>query len=108
MEEAYRWVCKTRKDVGPNNGVWDLLFNWQEVKLELIKELRNDSYHLSPLRRYIIEDQRFDCWDARDALVLKAVAIVLSEILTIDIPLSCTNVKDHGGCKKLYEKYKIN
>jgi RNA-directed DNA polymerase len=109
LEEAYCWACKTCKDTGPNNVIWDLRFNWQEIKPELIKELRNDSYHLFPLRRYITDGEGFDCWDvSRDTLVLKAIAIVLSEALAIDIPSCCTKAKDLWGCKKSIREVQSN
>lgn len=100
LDQAYQWICKSRKDAGHNNSVWDLRFNWDKIKITLIKELRDNSYHLSPLCRYSIEDQFLDCWDARDAVVLKAIAIVLTKILVVEIPLCCTHVKGHGGSKK--------
>jgi RNA-directed DNA polymerase len=100
LDQAYRWICKSRENTSCNNSIWDLRFNWEEDKEKLKDALRNNCYHLSPLRRYSIDGQGIDCWEACDAVVLKAIAIVLAEILEVDIPLCCTYIKGHGGSKK--------
>lgn len=71
---AYAWVCKTRLHFGPNHNIWDLRFTWVNLKSQLIQVLRNNTYHLSPLKRYRLDDKMLDCWEAQDALMLKALA----------------------------------
>ncbi len=43
------------------------------------------------------DDEEIDLWSARDALVLKALAIVLAKHLPVSP--RCTHVKGHGGAK---------
>jgi RNA-directed DNA polymerase len=100
LEQAYQAVCKSRKNSSHNNGIWDVRFNWSKYKIKLKKMLLDGSYHLSPLCRYDIDEQQIDCWEAQDAIVLKAVAIVLSRVLETQIPICCTHIKGHGGGKK--------
>lgn len=40
---------------------------------------------------------RSNFWSTRDALVLKALAIILAKVLPVSA--RCTNVKGHGGAK---------
>ena len=100
LEQAYQWICKSSNNVGHNNSVWDLRFNWEKIKEQLKNALLNNTYQLSPLRRYSIAEQTIDCWDAQDAVVLKAIAIVVAQVLEIDMPSCCTHIKGHGGSKK--------
>ena len=72
LEQAYQWICKSSNNVGHNNSVWNLRSNWEKIKEQLKNALRNNTYHLSPLRRYSIAEQTIDCWDAQDVVVLKA------------------------------------
>ena len=66
------------------------------VKATLRGELLAGRYRLGPLRRVVNRDgDRLDLWAARDAVVLKALALVLGPRL----PCSrrCTHLKGHGG-----------
>ncbi len=50
------------------------------------------------LTRITLKDgEEIDLWSARDALVLKALAIVLAKHLPVST--RCTHVKGHGGAK---------
>ena len=100
LEEAFCWLCKTRQHSSYNNSVWHLRSNWGTAKVELQKALRRNTYHLSPLKRYVIEDRAIDCWDAKDAVVLKALSLVLYKIFKLDVSQHCTHVKGHGGLKR--------
>ncbi len=44
-------------------------------------------------------ERRTELWSARDALVLKAMAIVLGEYLKPVLSHNCYHLKDHGGAK---------
>ena len=43
------------------------------------------------------DGEEVDLWSARDALVLKALTIVLADVLPVSV--RCTHVKGHGGAK---------
>ena len=45
----------------------------------------------------LVDGEDVDLWSARDALVLKAITIVLAKHLPIST--RCTHVKGHGGAK---------
>ena len=70
-----------------------------EFSPDLQEELAAGRYRFSPLSRVIRRDQNdIDLWSAPDALVLKCLALVLSQRL----PLSkrCFHIKGSGGRKR--------
>ncbi len=98
IDEAYEWVCKQRHHHPPNADIWHLRFHWDREKYRLIQELDNNTYRFDPLE--VVTKANGDTlhlWSARDALVLKCLALLLARYL----PLSshCTHVKGHGGLK---------
>jgi len=104
IDAAYAWVCAARINTSHNNSIWDLRFTWDALKPQLIQALRNNEYHLSPLKRYQIDNQYYDSWEAQDALILKALSLVLTKHLKQELPISCAHLKDHGGSKQTLTK----
>ena len=56
-------------------------------------------YRLSPTRRMHIEGEVLEIWSAEDALVLKAVSIVLSRELHGELSPRCFHLAGRGGAK---------
>ena len=62
------------------------------------RTLRSGSFRFSLLTRITLKDgEETDLWSARDALVLKALALVLGEHLPVSH--RCTHLKGNGGAK---------
>ena len=80
LEIAFDWVSKRRIDYS-HNSVWDLRRNWQEIKPEIQQALVSGDYTFSPLREIRMDSEVIELWCAKDALVLKALAIILGEEL---------------------------
>jgi hypothetical protein len=78
-------------------AIADVRWRWAEIKPQLQRELRAGQFRCEPVRRFQSDDGVIDVWPALEALVLKAVAIVLSRRLAI--PPSCYHVAGHGGAK---------
>lgn len=97
MEQAYRWLCRKRNRHGHNQDVWDLRWRWGEEKKRIRKGLLAGHYRLDAQKAFVGCGEVLELWNARDALVLKAVTIVLSSHLLPKIPAVCHHVKDHGG-----------
>ena len=71
-DSAYEWLCRRRRDYSANADVWALRRCWPREKEEIKGEL------LSLLTRITLKDgEDTDLWSARNALVLKALALVL-------------------------------
>ena len=106
LDVAYHWLCQTRLSRGPNNDVWHCRFHWTELKPKLQTQLQTGDYMFSPLHQCVIEGEVVNSWCVQDALVLKAMSLVLSKVLAIDP--HCYHVKGHGGMKKaLKEAYEV-
>jgi RNA-directed DNA polymerase len=99
LQEAYRWLCKRRKRHHYNSDVWHLRHHWQGLKPVLQETLRQGAYRLSPVRKVHTPDGDFSFWASQDALVLKAVAIVLGEELRPRLSTRCFHLPGKGGGK---------
>ena len=101
LEQAFAWLCQRRKRDPPHADVWNLRRYWPTEKARIQHELRTGIYRFGLLDRVacVRDGQRedLDLWAARDAVVLKALSLLLPTVL----PLSkrCTHLKGHGGAK---------
>ena len=78
--------------------VWNLRRHWSTEKAKLQRELSEGTYQIGLLSRTTLANgEDVDLWSARDALVMKALTIVLQPVLPFSI--RCTHLKGHGGLK---------
>lgn len=96
---AYEWLCRRRKDAGSNADVWDVRWRWDEVRPRLQEQLRAGNYRFSPTRRAWLDGEPIEIWSAQDALVLKALAIVLGRVLDDRLSQRCFHLTGRGGSK---------
>jgi len=108
MEQAYQWLCNQRKDRSHNNSVWDLRFNWENLKPALQHQLLTGTYRLCPLRSYQIKDEFISSWDAIDSLVLKALTITIQPLFSFTEFAHCTHLKNGGGIHSALKKVAEN
>ena len=98
IDQAYQWLCQQRRHWHANADVWELRSRWQHIKPTIQAELLNGTFRFAPMARVTKADgEVIHIWSARDALVLKALTIVLAPHLPI--AKSCTHVKGNGGAK---------
>ena len=93
---AHAWLCGRRRDYPAHSDIWWFRSRWQAERTRIASELRSGSYRFSLLTRIRDKDGGvIDLWPARDALVLKALAVVLAKHL----PQSqrCTHLQRPGG-----------
>ena len=98
LDEAYTWLCQRRKDWPVDADVWRFRWHWVDEKALLRAERLAGTYQVGLLRRVTMSNaEEVDLWSARDAVVMKALSLVLPQYL----PLSeqCTHLKGHGGSK---------
>jgi RNA-directed DNA polymerase len=92
------WLCQQGRDWPVEADVWRLRQRWPEEKVQIREDLLTGAYEVGLLRRVTLQNgEEVDLWAARDAVVMKALALVLPHHL----PLSprCTHLKGHGGLK---------
>jgi RNA-directed DNA polymerase len=99
LDQAYAWLCARRRDYSAHDDVWTVRRRWPRLKPQLQAELRAGTYRFSPVRRYRTPEGGRDVWAALDALVLKALAIVLARRLAPYLSPRCTHLAGHGGSK---------
>jgi len=78
-----------------NNDYWHLQFHRDRLEEKCIRDLRNGDYFFSPCKAY----SGAMAWNAQDALVLKAMALVLTDVLTPQLSQRCYHLTGHGGAK---------
>ncbi|MCH1495446.1 MAG: hypothetical protein L7U72_09460, partial [Rubripirellula sp.] len=96
---AYDWLCKQRRQAHHNHCVWHLRWNWDQFRPQLLKQLREGTYRLSPTRMVRIDGEAFEVWCSTDSLVLKAVSIVLSRQWHGLLSKRCFHLTGRGGSK---------
>ena len=95
LDAAYEWLCRRRRDYSANADVWALRRCWPREKEQIKAELLSGNYRFSLLTRITLKDgDDADLWSARDALVLKALAIVLGKHLPISP--RCSHLKGNA------------
>jgi RNA-directed DNA polymerase len=98
LDQAYRWLCQQRRDYPPDADVWDVRFHWPAERIRLEADLRAGRYRFGPLSVFTKADgEVLHLWSARDALVLKALTLVVGPRLLLSP--RCVHVKGHGGLK---------
>ncbi len=98
LEAAYDWLCKRRANYPPDADVWSFRRGWAGEKSRIQADLRAGRFRFGLLDRITKEDgTEIDLWSARDALVLKALSMVMAKVLPVS--RTCTHVKGHGGAK---------
>jgi len=100
LELAYQWLCEQRKDYPHNADVWDVRWRWEELRPELQEQLLAGTYRFGTVERIRSSGKVLELWPALDALVLKAVTIVLSRRLGPMFAETCYHPAGHGGAKK--------
>ena len=98
LESAYTWLCKRRRNYPDHADVWNFCRHGRREIDRLRRELLDGSYRLGLLSRTTLENgEEVDLFSARDALVLKALALVMGSRLSFS--RNCTHLKGNGGGK---------
>ncbi len=99
LDAAYLWLCKARKDYHYNNEVWHVRFHRAYVQAQIQALLLAGDYRFEPVRRVVGNGGVYWIWNARDAWVLKAMALVLGEFLRPKLSTLCYHLVGRGGGK---------
>lgn len=100
LEEAFQHVYKKRKKYHHNNDIWHLSANWDTQKTEIQDQLLNNSYHIEPIKIIKIRGEPLSVWGAKDAVVLKAISVVLSKRLNhLGLNKDVYHLSGNGGVK---------
>ncbi len=80
LENAYSILCKQRKNYSAYADIWDLRHNWPIYKKDIKTQITAGTYNFDPVTQYTDKNKEI-CYKrtARDAVVLKAVSLVLAD-----------------------------
>ncbi len=99
LEDAYAWLCKRRRRYPDASDIWSFRRRWTQEKACLREDLAAGRYRFGVLSRVTLKTgEEVDISPARDALVLKALSLVLAQRLGISP--KCCHLKGHGGSKR--------
>jgi len=99
IDQAYNWLCELREDYSHNNDVWRLRLLWRITKPDLQNRLLAGIYQFGALTEIRLPDDTIELWRAQDALVLKAMAIVLGHVMNPVLSDRCFHIAGRGGAK---------
>ena len=99
IDLAYGWLCKRRQHYHCNNEVWQVRRWWTETKPILQAQLLAGTYWFREQRLIRGSERTVELWHAMDALVLKALAIVLGEHLRPYLSERVFHLAGSGGAK---------
>ncbi len=101
LEQAFADIYKKRKKYNHNSDIWHLSFHWKSYKARIQKELLSDTYNFEPL---LVKQSKdgiyYALWSSIDAVVLKAMTIVLSRLFqNTEIYDDVYHLSGKGGLK---------
>lgn len=99
LNHAFCLVYQQAKHKGHNADTWALCHRWEQERSLLQTDLLNGQYHLSPLQLYNTAHGLVGVWSARDAVVLKALALHLTPVVQKTVGEVCFHLKGHGSTR---------
>lgn len=104
LDQAWEWLCKSRKTAPANADIWDLRHRWPAYRETFLRQLQSGDYRLSPM--LVVGIRRQAMWSAEDALAHKWVALAITEYLPLHE--KCGHVKGHRGGKSSIQRVSQN
>ena len=108
LDEAYQWLCEKRAHHHFNADVWQVRRWWQEKKPLLQSQLLSGGYQFRELQLFWGQDRLIESWSSLEALVLKAMSIVLSSHLKPYLSERCFHLAGSGGMKAAVREVAVN
>ena len=97
---AYNWLCKSRLRHPHNADIWDFSWRWEKSRDGINNDFISGKYTFDiQSRRTLASGELIDVYTACDALVIKALTLILETILMPFLSLYCYHLKGHGGLK---------
>lgn len=98
LDAAYAWLCEARREYPASADIWSFRRDWENQRSFIARDLLAGRYRFGLLDRIVRPNgEEVDLWASPDALVLKALSIVLAAVLPVSS--RCTHVKGNGGAK---------
>ena len=95
LAQAWDWLEQRRGDRSHNDDYWHARFHRATLEPQWVAALRAGTYRFSPCKTY----HGTRVWCAQDALVLKALSLVLTPALSPRLSRDCYHLTGNGGAK---------
>jgi hypothetical protein len=99
IQSAFIWCCNQRLLWHHNTDIWHLRFHWTTLKSKLLSALHTRSFQFDPRNRQTRSSSKHTVISAQDAIVLKAMASVISPLVRRRIRHECIHLAGRGGAK---------
>ncbi|NEQ71511.1 MAG: hypothetical protein F6K21_39735 [Symploca sp. SIO2D2] len=99
LNQAFGWMCQKREHYHFNGDVWQVRRSWSEIKPRIQQKLLAGTYCFRELRLIRGKDRIIEWWTSQDALVLKAISLVLTNHLCPHLSDRCFHLAGTGGSK---------
>ena len=100
LDAAMTHVDKRRLSKDANSDIWDLSLHWSTRRETIREHLLTGRYQLSPLQVLGSKNgHALTRWSSMDAVVLKAMTIVLTPLLGTKMDRRCHHLTGNGGLK---------
>ena len=104
IHKAFEKTCFRRREYGCNNDIWELRYNWNRQKPEILEELNAGTYRFDAVKEVVIDGQLYNIWAASDAVVLEALTMLLKDKYNITENCDSYHLKGRGGVKAAVNK----
>ena len=100
FQEAYQWLCRSRKKHSPGADIWNFRRSWG-AQAEAIREaFGRGAYRFGLQQKVTLRDgETIALLSAADALVIKVLTEILQARLQPLLSRACYHLKGHGGLK---------
>ncbi len=96
LENAFNILGEKYKDYCAYEDIWDLRYNWQSYKQQIITQIKTGIFNFDPVTHYTVNNEISYKLTTRDALVLKAISLVLNNYLAPKLG-KVYHIKGHDG-----------
>lgn len=102
LDQAFKAVYQKRsKSQDPHSDIWEISLRWPHYRAELQQRAVAGTYQLSPVQVFYAEDGRLlTHWCSLDAILLKAISMVLADSVKQQVGSQCLHLKGHGGLRQ--------
>jgi hypothetical protein len=76
LENAFNILGKQCQDYSAYADIWDLRYNWQSYKQQIITQIKTGIFDFDPVTQYTVNNEICYKRTTRDALVLKAISLI--------------------------------
>ena len=82
FSNAYKWLCKSRKNHPPDSDVWDLRRTWHSQAAATMELFRTGKYRFEVQSKITLScGETIALWSSKDALIIKVLTAILEEKL---------------------------